>query len=619
MPTPTFSEATLRAHAASESFERGMSYYRRGAAGYLTLAGNVLTAEVEGTQPLPYRVQATFDQGGITSAICDCPYEGSGWCKHIIATLLTYLHNPANVAERPALHVLLANADRDRLAALLLRLAEHDPRLADSIARELTFAPTPSPAPAAPAAATRRTPLDTQPIRQQVRFALRTAGRGGYDRYDYYDDEADPGDAVVEAMRPLLAQAQSFIDSGDAHSALSMLEVITEEYIEGCDTLVEQISDMMGGFEGSAADFFDDLAAAWAEVLLSADLSAGERDEWGERLAGWADTTADYGVSGAFEIAITAADQGWDYLPLRRVLQGTITEQGAWAGQPPSYADQLALIRLKVLDRQGRHEEYLHLAEAEGQIQHFVVKLAQLGRTQAAVAEGLKTLDTPAEALELAQALRAQSDLAGALQIAEHGLTLQIAAGGDMPYAYLASERQRAELAAWAADLALGMGERARALHAAEVGFRAQPNLVAYLKAQELAGDQWGAHRPALLEHLRTTQATEAKVDIFLREQLIDDAIAAVKDSYGYMLLERVMDAAITSRPDWVIRAAVAQAERIMNAGKADRYDHAVNWLRRAKAAYQAAGRSGEWQEYLRNIRITHGRKYKLIGLLTKL
>ena len=83
-------------------------------------------------------------------------------------------------------------------------------------------------------------------------------------------------------------------------------------------------------------------------------------------------------------------------------------------------------------------------------------------------------------------------------------------------------------------------------------------------------------------------------------------------------MLEKVMDAVVEHRPDWVVRAARQQAERIMDAGQAKYYHHAVNWLDRARKAYRAAGREAEWGAYLREIRTHHGRKYKLMGLLER-
>jgi uncharacterized Zn finger protein len=52
--------------------------------------------------------------------------------------------------------------------------------------------------------------------------------------------------------------------------------------------------------------------------------------------------------------------------------------------------------------------------------------------------------------------------------------------------------------------------------------------------------------------------------------------------------------------------------------GEARYYHHAVDWLARAGAAYQAAGREAEWQAYLGEIRTRHGRKYKLMGMMER-
>ncbi len=89
--------------------------------------------------------------------------------------------------------------------------------------------------------------------------------------------------------------------------------------------------------------------------------------------------------------------------------------------------------------------------------------------------------------------------------------------------------------------------------------------------------------QPELLDHLRQSAflLAEDRVDIFLHERLVDDAIAAVKRSTDYGLIERVMDTVVEQRPDWVIRTARRQADRIIDAGKAKYYHHAVNWLGR--------------------------------------
>ncbi|OKH56061.1 hypothetical protein NIES2101_02070 [Calothrix sp. HK-06] len=57
-----------------------------------------------------------------------------------------------------------------------------------------------------------------------------------------------------------------------------------------------------------------------------------------------------------------------------QVLEGNITQCGIWSDSAICYyADDLAFIRLKILERQERYQEYLYLAEAEGQTKQFIV------------------------------------------------------------------------------------------------------------------------------------------------------------------------------------------------------------------------------------------------------
>jgi uncharacterized Zn finger protein len=600
MLIPALSEALIRANSSPDSFSRGRDYYDSGAVVDLALRGNTLEGEVEGSQYTPYRVRVAFDQGGVTSASCTCPYDWGGWCKHIVAVLLTSLYEAEEIEARPSLDALLAELDRAQLQALLVGLAERDPNLADAIERQVALLRLASAAPQARqvGGGTRRTPIDQEAIRRQVRALMRDVEPDDDDRYYDYDDEYDGGDEAVAGVRPLLEQARRFVEGGDARNALAILEAITDAYLDGYRSLYDAYEERYGAYEGAASEFFGELADAWADAVLSADLPDDQRRAWAKKLAGWRDEADDVGEAEAFEMAVTAAEQGWDYPPLRRALAGEISEQGAWEGEAPDYADKLALVRLRVLERQGRQQEYLYLAEAEGQIERYVVMLAKIGRTQEAVEEGLKYLTTPNDALEVARALRERGALEGAVRIAEHGLALPAPSQPDTFYG-ANPERDKAPLADWLADLAAGMGDAERALRAAEIAFRAAPSLEAYRKAQELAGERWETTKPELLKHLRRTQAYvgDAKVDIFLHEGLIDDAIAVVQGGQYYGLaLTRVMDAALATRPEWVIKAATTQAERIMDSGKAQHYDAAVDWLRRARDAYRAADRMDDWR-----------------------
>jgi uncharacterized Zn finger protein len=596
---PGLSETLIRQYASAESFSRGQQYYQMDAVSNLVLRDSQIQAQVEGSSYEPYRVRIGFDEGGLQTMHCTCPYDWDGACKHIIAVLLACLHDPESVQVHLPLADTLAELDRNQLQELVLRLAAHDDSIADAVDSHIELlrathsSPQEEQSPAASTTA-RRTPVDTQPFRRQIRSILRSSH---YNEYSYdYGYASD----IVEQVREILQQARGFLAGGDGRNALLILEAITDEYSRSW----YEFDDSDGEFGA----FFMDLAECWAEALLIANLTLDERREWAQKLANWRHEAEDYGAGDELAIAENAAQQGWDDPELVEALQGKLTEKSAWTDEISDYAGVLTQVRLNLLEQQERYQEYLNLAKVEEQIERYVTMLAKTGQEQQAIDEGIARLATAQDALRLAQVLRNRNNMDGAVRIAEHGLTLA---------------EPRGPLAAWLSDLACSLGRSDLALHAAELEFRSTPSLNAYEKVHELAGESWPTLKAALLKHLRQNSSSwlysSASIDIFLHEELIDDAITVVSQSGGYSQIERVMDAAISHRPDWVIQQATLQAERIMDAGKAQSYHHATNWLRRARDAYRIAGRQAEWQRYLNEIREKHGRKYKLMGLLSGL
>lgn len=599
---PPLSEAQIRQHASAESFARGVDYERRGAVGPLVLRGDLLQAEVEGSKYEPYRVTVSLDAGGVRAASCSCPYDWGGLCKHIVATLLAYIHaTPGAVAVRPPLAELLAGLDRGQMEGLLLRLAAQDAELIERIEALVAAAP---PAAVAPGLAEgtegaisvpiRRTAVDATAFRQQVRRIFRAERPDDYMAYA----------SILANLEPLTEQIQAFLDGDDAQSALPLLEVLTDEYSEGWVDYDDS--------DGELGGFFDELGALWAAALLSANPKKAELKRWRERLEGWAASAEEYGCEG-LDIALQAADEGWSEPWIDAAILGEARPDRRPTG---GFADELLAIRLRILERSGHIQEALNLAAAAGMAKDQALLLLGMGRVDEAVALGREQLSSAEEALALAQALRERGEPAHALAIGEHGLGL----GGAAP-SIAGQEQARARLAAWLVDLAAGHGRIDLALRAGAEALQVAPELALYLRLAELAGADWPELRERLLAALRASKSwmVAGRIDIFLHEGLIDDAIAALGAHPGSDDLARVMDAALAARPDWVIAAATARAAGIIDAGKAQYYGSAVEWLRRARAAYQAAGRQPEWQAHLQGLRAQHGRKYKLMGLLDQL
>ena len=98
-----------------------------------------------GRQFAPYGVRVVFDEAGIIDATCSCPYEWGGLCKHIVAVLLAYSHEPESVRELPELEEALSGLGREELKILVLKLAERYPYLGEAIEGEIALSSSSEP------------------------------------------------------------------------------------------------------------------------------------------------------------------------------------------------------------------------------------------------------------------------------------------------------------------------------------------------------------------------------------------------------------------------------------------------------------------------------------------
>ena len=494
------------------------------------------------------------------------------------------------------LGILLAPLTEKQLRRVLQALAEGRPELVDDIEREVQRL-TQEPAAAGPAAVVAHAiPVDLAAIRREIHKDLRMfeqsggGGRGGY--YEYWDDDA--GTIYPdEVLGPHQVRAAQLLDAGDPAAAASVIVAVVEAWGEGISDLDEWIYEAN---EDAFSEAGQELSLLLAEALLSMDLTPEQRKQWYARAEAWED-----GID--LEILETALDQWWDYPPLVAAMQGNISEKGAWEGEAPYFADELTLARLRILQRQGRIEAYIHLAEAEGQTSLYINMLARSGQVERAVAEAQQYLVLPAEALSLARVLVEQSEPTAALSVAAYGL--ELSEHGD-----------RRELARWTVAQAGQAGDQALALRAAQVAFMNGLALDDYKTAERLAGVEWPTLKTGLLAQIGETGVRGNPLDVYLYEQMWVEAMALIDRSPWSGDLQRVIELTCADYPDWGIQHCKRQAESIMNAKKAKDYDRAVEWLRLARDIFAQHGRVAEWQNYLAGLLALHERKYKLVPML---
>jgi len=583
----SISELVIRHNTNIQSFQRGEACYRMGSVLGVTRRGETIQAEVQGSSQQPYQITIVSDSDGLT-ATCTCAYNYDGWCKHIVAAALTCTHESDRIEKRPTLSQLLDRLNHLQTQSLLQELVEEHPELIDKIDGYVNAITT-----TLPTKEKLKTPDPITINTKQIKATVREIFRNAVNSCESGDDYAD--ETVNEELLSLIQEAIEYCEHNDANSALATLEAITDACVSDWDDIANY------GMDND--EIVPALNKAWCEAILSAELASKERTDMEINLETWQD---DWNTD--FSLAITAVQQGWDYPPLLQILAGDITEGLLWGNHPiPDYASDLALIRLKILERQQRGREYLYLAKSEKQTQQYLTMLGHLGRVEEAVTIAQSQMSTMEEAFALAQTLQQQQALQQALSIAQQGFNLP--------------GKCRSKLGILAAELAEDLGDVNAAIVARKNEFQGHPNFATYQIIKDLAGDDWENLKLDLLQILRTVTIfgiLEEKVNIFLHEGLIEDAISCVSElrSYDPELIYRVMDAAVSVNPEWVIKNSCDRAEKIMDGGKSQYYRYAVEWLKKARAAYLASGRQAEWKKYYHNLLQIHCRKRNLMVLL---
>jgi hypothetical protein len=97
-------------------FDRGVDYHEDGRLVRLDRYGATISAAVQGSQPMPYAVEIELTDD--LRASCTCPYDGSGSCKHVVATWLAGADDDPE-DEQPAVERRLERADPDELREFL--------------------------------------------------------------------------------------------------------------------------------------------------------------------------------------------------------------------------------------------------------------------------------------------------------------------------------------------------------------------------------------------------------------------------------------------------------------------------------------------------------------------
>lgn len=610
MKFPKITESMIRARAAPESFQRGNEYYEEGAISNTAIQGLILTGECAGTYAPYYRVRVELDEAGIAEASCTCPYDYGGYCKHIVALVLAYLHHPRQFAARKAPAELLADLDRHDLDAILTKLMQEQPELCDRIE---TLISVPSTRGGQPKKKHKKVDIEVY-RRRIIGIAHGLDGMRLSEAYWHVG-------GLANELREVQQSALKFLDTADAETALEILLVLLEE----AGRAIEYIDDSNGELGG----YVGELGTPLAEAILSLELSQVERAKLTGRLEKLIKDASDYGMEGNLHIAVQAAQYGWDDIPtetgaFRKTgskVDGAdewedwdedgdrdgeeVYEGQGWDWSAAAGLGDLTEAKLNVLDRQGRTEEYLAMCKKEKRHLRYTLKLCDLKQVTEAVKYAKKHLASADETWRVAQRLRESRRVTEAIEVGEHGLKLK---------------GSKVNLGEWLGPVEEAQGRTKQALAAALAAFPEHPSLESYKTIKRLAESRWARLRPEVMAKLRKSHDKQVLAEVLLFEEEWDESIKVAEGrEVWYPVVETVADGVLSHRAGWVARMSLKQAERLMAEVKSKNYPMAAAWLKRAKQAYKLLGQTDEWKKYLEKTKEKYQRRPALQKQLARL
>jgi uncharacterized Zn finger protein len=555
---PTVTEADIRRLSSEQSFERGTDYYHHGALFELVRQGNELRAYCEGSSYEPYRVSATLGAQGIESTHCTCPYDWGGICKHRVALLLAWMHEPESFHTIPPLDELLAERSKEDLIALIKEMLKREPALVRVL--ELPVQPE------------RQTPLDVDAFRRQIGYAL---------RHDFPDSE----DLATE-LRAILETADSFQEAGDWANAGALYALILSETVPQYGELYDEhgdvnivLQDCAEGLDACLTDGEPDAATRrdWLSALLEAEMK--DIDMGGIDLA--------YPAS---EVVINhATDEEWSWIEdrVRQVLATKTGPYSRWA------RECLVAFLARRLEAGGNAAQADDLIFELGSPEQQAFLLVQQGRFE--------------EAIAIAQ--EHFSDLPGL--VIDFANALVEAGAGATAEAYLASllnTRSRPSYLAWLAHYAQETGNLPAALDWWHQSMRERPEFSTYQTLRDLAKelDCWDQVRRQLLAELEDKQSWSILIEIALDEEDVPRALELLPRLQRWYAGDhelRVARAAEADYPQAALDIYRRRVERLINARGRGNYQSAAGLLVRIRDLYRRQDDHETWLKYITHLR----------------
>jgi uncharacterized Zn finger protein len=563
--SPPITEAMARALASEQSFERGKHYYLDGAISETLRQGMELRGECAGSQYEPYEISITLSARGIKDASCTCPYEYDGICKHAVALLLTYIHQPQAFHLVAPVEEMLKQRSKEELLAIIGAISKQDSKLRSLVELAAT----------AQDASTGKA-VDTAAIRKSARRVL---------QYDYEDYRSSR--KVAKELRALGQIADPFVKANDWLNAGRIYHVLLDESVSGYDEMIQQVDE-----NGDIAVVVNEFTEVLGKCLDKSDADSRTRHAWLETLLDAFAKEVEIGgidfAYGASDIIIKqAGDEEWLWVEARvRTLANGSRDWGL---------EQFIGFLAKGMGQRGRK------SEAEGLIREIGTpeQQAQLLIKERRIEEAVQMMNDIVE-----------SKPGLVTQFADWLLEAkakQSALNFILTHERTASWRRDQ----WLADYYRRHGTPQEAVAAQKTLLVNSPSVEQFKVLQALCHKtkNWPEVRAEVLAGLERAKRFDALVEIALHEGDVARALEVLPRATGWSatnLRMKVAEAAEKELPYEAVRLYLERVEQEIAGRSRGSYKIAASYLKKVKPLFIKLHDNEAWVEYIRLLRETH-------------
>jgi pentatricopeptide repeat protein len=578
----------VRNRANEQSYNKGQSYYQRGSVFDTAHYNNTLEGYVEGSLAMPYRATVTFDsRGEIEETDCTCPYEYGGDCKHIVALLLTYIHEPQKFEVRLPLNENLLARSKEELVELLLQVVDRFPE-----ARTIVNRPTPT------ADGTRRSPLDTQPFRKEIRMAI--------DIYEGWGDHT-----AEDTVYSILKAINKFTEKKDWSSAAQICSAVLNEACKDGDYSIDD--------EGDFGAALDEVVDVLSECLPHISQNDSDRLTAMNALLDaylWGREYGDYAADVPEDLLENIQPNDIPHIrPRIEAARDKAKKRsyGQWE------ADNLTefLMKLDLLSGSDPEEILVRLRE-EAMFTVLFEKLLQLGR-----------IDEASQVIKdhLIHAHERIRVLPKLYEAGREDEAIQLAKVTPKPNEHY----QRDYISDWLLLVYKQRGDHIPFFELQRDLFYQKPSINQYLELQKAAQavNEWDALQSHLIEWMQKQGHSDTLIRVYLHHSEWDKAWEALekmsakaKKSTSFYLNKNldleVAETSATHRPQKAIPVFIEYAQTAITGRNRDYYRQAADYLSMVKKLYTQLGEISKWEDLILSIRVEFKRLPALQDELNK-